>query len=46
MLLAIAAVKDLKIIHMDVKSAFLSGEIDEEIYLDQPEGFIQGKDLV
>jgi ATP-binding cassette subfamily B (MDR/TAP) protein 1 len=27
---------------LDIKTAFLYGELDEEIYLEQPEGFIKG----
>ena len=40
MLIALAAVHDLKIHQMDVKTAFLNGELEEEIYMEQPEGFI------
>ncbi|KAL0319934.1 UNVERIFIED_CONTAM: Retrovirus-related Pol polyprotein from transposon TNT 1-94 [Sesamum radiatum] len=39
-LVAIAANKNGKIYQMDVKSAFLNGYIDEEIYVEQPQGFI------
>ena len=40
MLIAIAAVYKLEIHQMDVKTAFLNGDLEEEIYLEQPEGFI------
>uniref|UniRef100_A0A2N9GPK3 Integrase catalytic domain-containing protein n=1 Tax=Fagus sylvatica TaxID=28930 RepID=A0A2N9GPK3_FAGSY len=40
MLIAIAALYNLEIHQMDVKTAFLNGELDEEIYMEQPEGFI------
>jgi hypothetical protein len=36
----VAASYGLIIHQMDVKTTFLNGELDEEIYMDQPEGFI------
>lgn len=39
--LAIAAAEDMKIHAMDVSSAFLNGDLDEEIYMRQPEGFVE-----
>ncbi|KIK11065.1 hypothetical protein PISMIDRAFT_19844 [Pisolithus microcarpus 441] len=38
-LLALAAQHDLEIHQMDIKSTFLNGELDEEIYLKLPPGF-------
>ncbi|GJS44613.1 retrovirus-related pol polyprotein from transposon TNT 1-94 [Tanacetum coccineum] len=38
--IANAASKNMTIYHMDVKTAFLNGELKEEVYVSQPEGFI------
>ena len=40
MLLAISAQKGWKVFQLDVKSAFLNGVLQEEIYVEQPAGFI------
>ena len=39
-LLAVAAYHDYEIWEMDVKTAFLNGDLAEDIYMQQPQGFI------
>ena len=39
-LIALASIYQFEIHQMDVKTAFLNGELDEEIYMKQPEGFV------
>ncbi|KAK8625707.1 hypothetical protein V6N13_056868 [Hibiscus sabdariffa] len=39
-LLAIAPFHDYEIWQMDVKTAFLNGKLEEDVYMTQPEGFV------
>ncbi|GKE17039.1 zinc finger, CCHC-type containing protein, partial [Tanacetum coccineum] len=40
LLLALAAIHNLVIHQMNVKTVFLNGDLEEEVYMKQPEGFI------
>ena len=46
LVLSIVASKIWEAHHMDVKSAFLHGDLEEEIYMKQPEGLIDDPSLV
>ena len=39
MMLAIDALRNLEVHQMDVKIVFLNEDLDEEIHMEQPEGF-------
>ena len=39
MFLAYVANKNFKVYQMDVKSTILNGQLEEEVYIEQPEGF-------
>ena len=41
LLIAITTIFYLKIHQMNVKTAFLNGDLEKEIYMDQPEGFVE-----
>ena len=38
-LLSIACIMNFKLYQMDVKSAFLNGFLNEEVFVEQPKGF-------
>lgn len=40
LLITIASLHNLEIYQMSVKTKFLEGELEEEIYIEQPAGFI------
>ena len=40
LILAMVASLDLELHQMDVKTALINGELDEEIFMDQPIGFV------
>ena len=40
MLIAIVVIHNFEIHQMDVKTTFLNGDLDKEIYMEQPEGFV------
>ena len=42
-LLAFANAHDLEVHHMDVTTAFLNGELDCCVYMEQPEGYVDAK---
>jgi hypothetical protein len=44
--LSIAASKGWEVHQMDMKNAFLHGDLSEEIYMEQPQGFMQDSSLV
>jgi hypothetical protein len=38
-ILAYACSKNIKVYQMDVKSSFMNEKLEEEVYIEQPEGF-------
>ena len=40
-ILRLSAKQDLEVEQLDVKMTFLHGDLEEEIYMEQPEGFVE-----
>jgi hypothetical protein len=45
-LLSFVASEDLELLQLDIKTTFLHGMMDKEIYMEQPEGFSDKGDYV
>ncbi len=43
-ILSIAASLDLELHQLDIKTAFLYGDLEEELYVQQPEGFVKPRE--
>jgi len=48
MILTLVAIEDLHLHSIDISHAYLNGKMNLDIYMEQPEGFVQGdpKELV
>lgn len=44
MILALAAQRRWSVYQLDVKSAFLHGKIEEEVFVDQPQGYVKERE--
>ena len=42
-ILALAAIEDLHLCSINILHAYLNGKMDLDVYMEQPEGLVQGK---